>query len=188
MNYSNVYNKIIDARISIPAVGLIEKHHIVPRSLGGGNEKTNIVSLTPREHFICHHLLARIHGCPMWAAYFLMSNPKTNSARGVKVTSRQYQTARKNFVSHMSTMRGEKNGHYGMIHSDEAKKKISNIRKKYTLKKHPKAINSNLEWTNRNGETFSGSHFDLSDFANINHDALRRVAKGTLLSYKGWKY
>jgi hypothetical protein len=35
----------------------VENHHIVPRSLGGSNKKENIVSLTAREHFICHWLL-----------------------------------------------------------------------------------------------------------------------------------
>jgi hypothetical protein len=38
----------------------IEKHHIVPRSLGGNNAKSNIVNLTAREHFICHLLLTKM--------------------------------------------------------------------------------------------------------------------------------
>ena len=37
-----------------------EKHHIIPKSLGGTNEKENLVSLTAREHFICHLLLLKI--------------------------------------------------------------------------------------------------------------------------------
>ena len=32
-----------------------EKHHIIPSSLGGNNSRDNIVLLTFREHFICHH-------------------------------------------------------------------------------------------------------------------------------------
>lgn len=31
-----------------------EKHHIIPKSLGGDNSKTNLVVLTGRQHFICH--------------------------------------------------------------------------------------------------------------------------------------
>ena len=34
-----------------------ERHHIVPRSEGGSDEPSNIVSLTAREHFLAHWLL-----------------------------------------------------------------------------------------------------------------------------------
>lgn len=34
-----------------------EEHHILPRSLGGNNKKSNLVLLTPREHYLCHYLL-----------------------------------------------------------------------------------------------------------------------------------
>ena len=37
-----------------------EKHHVVPSSLGGTNEKSNLVKLTAREHFICHLLLPKM--------------------------------------------------------------------------------------------------------------------------------
>lgn len=40
--------------------GYVEKHHIIPRSLGGKNTIENLVSLTAREHFICHRLLTKI--------------------------------------------------------------------------------------------------------------------------------
>lgn len=36
-----------------------ETHHIVPRSMGGTNQKTNLVLLTAREHYIVHLLLVR---------------------------------------------------------------------------------------------------------------------------------
>ncbi len=38
----------------------IETHHIIPRSLGGDNNKSNLAILTGREHFICHWLLTKI--------------------------------------------------------------------------------------------------------------------------------
>lgn len=37
--------------------GYAEKHHIIPKCLGGTDESTNIVTLTTREHFIAHWLL-----------------------------------------------------------------------------------------------------------------------------------
>jgi hypothetical protein len=29
----------------------VEKHHIIPKSLGGSNDKSNLVKLTAKEHF-----------------------------------------------------------------------------------------------------------------------------------------
>lgn len=37
-----------------------EKHHIIPKSLGGNNRKENLATLTAREHFICHWLLIKM--------------------------------------------------------------------------------------------------------------------------------
>lgn len=37
-----------------------ERHHIIPKSLGGSNAKENLVALTAREHFICHWLLTKM--------------------------------------------------------------------------------------------------------------------------------
>jgi hypothetical protein len=36
-------------------------HHIEPRCFGGSDESSNLVSLTLREHFVAHRLLARIY-------------------------------------------------------------------------------------------------------------------------------
>lgn len=44
---------------SRPIVGYTEHHHIIPRSLGGNDDVTNVVQLTAREHFICHVLLTK---------------------------------------------------------------------------------------------------------------------------------
>ena len=35
-----------------------ERHHIIPRCLGGGNEEENLIDLFAKEHFIAHKLLA----------------------------------------------------------------------------------------------------------------------------------
>jgi hypothetical protein len=38
-----------------------EKHHILPRCLGGNNASENLVSLTLREHYIAHLLLSKFY-------------------------------------------------------------------------------------------------------------------------------
>lgn len=68
----------------------VEKHHIIPRSLGGGNEVTNLVALTLREHYICHLLLTKM--CTgkalhkMIRAAWMMAKTRKN----IPVTSRTY--------------------------------------------------------------------------------------------------
>jgi hypothetical protein len=39
----------------------IEKHHIIPKCLGGSNEIENIVCLTPEAHYVAHQLLVKIY-------------------------------------------------------------------------------------------------------------------------------
>lgn len=43
-------------RISEPGT---ERHHIIPKSLGGSNQISNMVTLTYREHFLAHWLLTK---------------------------------------------------------------------------------------------------------------------------------
>jgi len=62
MNSKRIYDEIILHRQSTPIeVGYKERHHILPRSLGGADTKENLVKLTAREHFICHLLLTEIY-------------------------------------------------------------------------------------------------------------------------------
>jgi hypothetical protein len=73
MDYQRIYDQIIErakARESLD--GYSEKHHIIPKSLGGTNEKSNLVRLTGREHFLAHCLLARNHGGTQWYALIRM--------------------------------------------------------------------------------------------------------------------
>lgn len=37
-----------------------ELHHIIPKSIGGSDNNSNLVNLSAREHFICHFLLTKI--------------------------------------------------------------------------------------------------------------------------------
>jgi|SRR5690625_3052550 len=186
MNYEKIYSRLIKNRLENPATGVVERHHIIPRCLGGDDKQDNLVYLTPREHFICHYLLAKIHGGSLWSAYYFMSQPNSNSGKGVRVTSTQYEIARKNYVSYLKTKTGNKNPNFGNSYSKEARLKISQTRKRYQKRKHPRAKNCRLEWRHKSGEIFFGSHFDLSDTTGLPIEPLRRVASGGLYSYKGW--
>lgn len=58
--YYRWYYNIINNRLTNPPTGYFEKHHIIPKCLGGTNDFSNLVCLTAREHFICHLLLVKI--------------------------------------------------------------------------------------------------------------------------------
>ena len=61
MNYQNIYDNIIRRGQSRVLTEYKESHHIVPRCLGGTDEPSNLVDLTPEEHYTCHQLLVKIY-------------------------------------------------------------------------------------------------------------------------------
>ena len=54
--YTHWYYNIIQQAKNRILKSPYERHHIIPRSLGGNNLKENIVKLTAQEHFVCHLL------------------------------------------------------------------------------------------------------------------------------------
>lgn len=59
--YTKWYYSIVNyARTRTKPNSYTERHHIVPRCLGGLNSADNIVALTGREHFVCHILLTKM--------------------------------------------------------------------------------------------------------------------------------
>ena len=125
MNYQKVYQSLVNKGLSRKSLNCYyEKHHIIPRALGGSNDFSNIVKLTGREHFIAHVLLAKIHGGSMWGAVTIMKNHAK--------TSRIYEMARH---KHSENLKGVKRPSYvietlrkanlGRNLSEEHKLKIS---------------------------------------------------------------
>lgn len=61
MDYQRHYNLLISRAVNRKLEIYTENHHILPVSLGGTNIPSNIVSLTPEEHFVAHQLLVKIY-------------------------------------------------------------------------------------------------------------------------------
>ena len=79
--YTNIYYSIIDSAMSRTLLaGYTERHHIIPKSLGGTNSSDNLVVLTAKEHFICHRLLTKMttgkHKAKMINAAWALANLK----------------------------------------------------------------------------------------------------------------
>jgi hypothetical protein len=62
MNYQKIHDSIIErAKLRNLEAGVYyEKHHILARSVGGGNDAENLVLLTAKEHFVIHRLLFQV--------------------------------------------------------------------------------------------------------------------------------
>ena len=89
--YQRWYNELIERARNRVIEGYVEKHHIIPKSLGGTDDKSNLVKLTAREHLIAHMLLPRfIKGKPsLWYALWGMMNKNDT-----RFNSRLYEQAR----------------------------------------------------------------------------------------------
>jgi hypothetical protein len=61
MDYQKHYDLLIERAKTRVLGGYVEVHHILPKCLGGGNDKSNLVQLTPEEHYVAHQLLFKIH-------------------------------------------------------------------------------------------------------------------------------
>ena len=112
-----------------------ERHHIIPKCMGGGNEEENLIDLFAREHFEVHRLLALENpdNKSLQYAFFMMSSENHLGDKEYEVTPEEYEEAKKAFSASISgensvwygTHRfGEQNPMYGKTHSQEAREKI----------------------------------------------------------------
>jgi hypothetical protein len=150
--YSKWYNNLIHkAQLRGPIQGYKETHHIIPRSFGGDNIKSNVVQLTAREHYIAHALLWKmkfegIYGSKMAFAFNTFINKMTTKERGVNhtytISSRMYETFRKHYSQMLKEKYAREGGTWvGRKHSEESKKKIGEKSKLKEFKKGPENPN-----------------------------------------------
>lgn len=134
--YTRWYYNIIQQAQTRTITGYTEKHHIIPRSLGGTNHSHNMATLTAREHFICHLLLTKmVEGKfkqKMTFALWLMCNTQNKNQQRYKVTSVIYCQIRKEFALAISKKtKGVKKNYksfLGKTHSDKTKKRQSDLK------------------------------------------------------------
>lgn len=128
MNYSLIYKNLIESRCQLKRskrIDTYERHHILPKSLGGGNSKDNLVLLTPREHFLAHWLLYKLQTCPilkskMAYAFMLMSNCNNENQNRIQ-NSRNYEVSRK---AVMESCSGKNHPLYGIDPFTDVQKEV----------------------------------------------------------------
>ena len=118
-----------------------ERHHIIPRSLGGSNDKDNLILLTGREHFIAHLILWKAFGGKAAHAFSIMQtfSPDHQGKRYFKLTSRQFEQLRIDFAKSVSeSKKGKPPWNKGRKQTKEEKAKIAAIYKEKGITPGPK--------------------------------------------------
>jgi hypothetical protein len=142
--YTKQYYSIIDAannrasgnltrKQAKAIVGYIERHHIIPKSLGGEDIVENLVWLTANEHLEVHLLLTKMvdehdHKRKMLAAAIRMCNPQSRTQQ--RVFCNDYTDIRTEAARfHSEFMKGKNTGSnnpfYGKSHTEQSKSLIS---------------------------------------------------------------
>lgn len=139
--YTRWYFAIIESSKNNSS-GYLEKHHIIPKSLGGSNKAENIAKLTARQHFICHLLLVKMTTekakSKMLMAAWAMSalHGKNHQGNRYKISSRTFDSLRVAALTDSNRIQNlkekfskEKNPFYGKTQTVEARKKMSIAKK-----------------------------------------------------------
>jgi hypothetical protein len=153
-----------------------EQHHIRPRSLGGTNERGNLVWLTYREHFLVHWLLTKITtgNARKMMCRAMVAMIGDNGARNIAPTSWQYAIARRHArlaalgkkwsEESKRKLSGSKRGvplseehkrktrRTGSKHSEETKRKIAEAGRG---RKHSEETKAKLSLSLRGGKTIT---------------------------------
>jgi hypothetical protein len=182
MNYQIIYNQIIERAKNRVLEGYKERHHILPKCLGGSNEKENLVELTAREHFLCHRLLCEIYPNEnkLWYALWLIIIRKNrqNNLLSYKMSNRSYEQTKLEFIKRikgkkmsLETKEKIKNTKLGINMSDfyteEVRKKMSERRKgktihteesKKKISESKKGKNREITWGDKISESKKGKY------------------------------
>lgn len=148
--YTHVYFSIIERAKTRILTSYFESHHIIPKSLGGTNNKNNLVKLTAREHFICHRLLTKMviseNKSKMSYALWIMLKGNNTQKRDFKISSRTYSKIKEDYAECV------RNSKTGQSLSAETKLKISQAKKNAPLKTKGKS----LKWYEAHAKTHKG--------------------------------
>lgn len=146
MNYHKLYESLIaDAKNNPKPESYKEIHHIVPLCMGGSNDKTNLVELTARQHYLAHWLLYKMYRTKeLVHAWHSMSRIAIGQEQR-NVNSHLFQYCKKERVKLLSIQySGDGNNFYGKSHSERTKKLLSE-KHKGKIYKTPEQIKSWVE-------------------------------------------
>lgn len=145
MTYKEFIDNILETRGRFGCEGYKERHHIIPKCMGGTNDETNLIDLYAREHFDAHKMLAEENpdNKKLFYAYWRMCVTK----KGDICTADEYEVAKERCARMSSQLhkgrkwstlrrktlsekrKGSGNPMYGKRLSEEHKMKLITSRK-----------------------------------------------------------
>lgn len=134
--YSSTYFKIVALAKSRPAIlGYKERHHVIPKCMGGTNDRSNLIDVTAREHYVMHLLLTKmVTGENLRSMAFALSMFNTNCknhtrhkppSRWYSLSRRLLSEARKGVMPSLACRLAVSKAKLGKPISDGQKKKLS---------------------------------------------------------------
>lgn len=111
MDYKRHYNLLIERAQTRQLTGYAEKHHVVPKCMGGTDHKSNLVELTPEEHYVAHQLLVKMY--PDIDNLVYAANKMTVTSKNTKRNNKRYGWLKRRYQSICKKRIGEKNPSYG---------------------------------------------------------------------------
>ena len=166
MDYRKVYEDFIESRKSLlhPEGEYLERHHIVPKSLGGSDAPENLILLTPGDHYFAHLCLAKIHGGPQWGAVWCMVKMTVSNRR--KRAAQVYGKRRMVSVARREFARAKSEEMTGVQYRGR--------QKKHTIH-------------NEDGRTLTGPMADLVDKTGVSFASVSRLIRGKqAYTMNGW--
>jgi len=124
MNYERIYDSLVTRAKNRKFEGYTEKHHIIPKCMGGIDDVVNLVDLTPEEHYVAHQLLVKMY--PENVSLVYAANMMCVSSCDNPRSNKRYGWLKRKFSGVCKQRIGEKNGATGSfwITDGVANKKI----------------------------------------------------------------
>jgi len=182
MDYQGIYNQIIERAQTRQLEGYKEKHHIIPRCIGGLDIKENLVELTAREHFLCHILLCEIYPKEhklLWALWLMaIGKQKNKKTEPYKVSSREYERIKILFIE-QSKLKKISEKHKKQVSKANSKKVYQYDFKGNLIKIYPSAAEAERFINNKPNEHWKKLRNNI--------DACCRLKQKSAYNYI-WKY
>lgn len=108
MNYDKIYGQLIArGKRRVPRSDqCYERHHILPKCLGGPDLPENTVLLTPEEHFLAHQLLVKVYPKQPPLLYALVCMSGSGNGGGLLRSNKLYGWIRRKHAAYMKDRMG----------------------------------------------------------------------------------
>jgi hypothetical protein len=178
MDYKRIYNELISAfkdRDLSTFTGYIEKHHIIPKSLGGSDAKDNLVYLPYRHHYVAHRLLAR----------FGDTNQRIRMKHSLAWFRKKYGWKEKDLITLSETTRNKISASQKLACK---KRDYASIGRKLSEANFGKSKDKRLfNFIHKTGITRYCTQLELRSEFKLNSCNLSQLCAGKASHHKGWE-